>query len=70
MSDMKDEAERASQEEQLSLPQVLSEKSIRWQLISICLMMLCQQLSGELNDNHMRLKNVETSASITCTLII
>lgn len=46
MSDMKDEAERASQEEQLSLPQVLSEKSIRWQLISICLMMLCQQLSG------------------------
>lgn len=46
MSDMQDEADRAALEEQLSLPQVLSEKSIRWQLVSICLMMLCQQLSG------------------------
>ena len=46
MSDMQAEADRAAQEEQLSLPQVLSEKSMRWQLVSICLMMLCQQLSG------------------------
>ena len=43
---MKAEAQKALEEEEMSLAQVLSEKSIRWQLISICLMMLCQQLSG------------------------
>ena len=43
---MKEEARKALEEEEMSLAQVLSEKSIRWQLISICLMMLCQQLSG------------------------
>ena len=43
---MREEAIKAQAEEEMSLGQVLSEKSIRWQLISICLMMLCQQLSG------------------------
>ena len=46
INEMKQEAQKALEEEEMSLAQVLSEKSIRWQLISICLMMLCQQLSG------------------------
>jgi len=46
IDEMREEAIKAQAEEEMSLGQVLSEKSIRWQLISICLMMLCQQLSG------------------------
>ena len=46
VEEIRKEAAAAAQEEELSLAQVLSEKTIRWQLISICLMMLCQQLSG------------------------
>ena len=40
------EAEAADAEDNMTMLQVIKAKNIRYQLISINLMMLCQQLSG------------------------
>ena len=43
---MEEEARRTENEEVMSVAELLKSKEVRWQLISICLMMLSQQLSG------------------------
>jgi len=49
LSQMKVEARQAKEQSQevMSVKELLTTKSVRWQLMSICLMMLCQQLSGK-----------------------
>ena len=44
---MHEEAKANEDQENMTLMQVIKAKHVRWQLISICLMMLCQQLSGK-----------------------
>lgn len=46
IDDMEAEAARSQDEEVMSVMELLKAKEVRWQLISICLMMLSQQLSG------------------------
>ena len=46
IDDMEAEAARSQDEEVMSVMELLKSKEVRWQLISICLMMLSQQLSG------------------------
>ena len=46
IDDMEAEAARSQDEEVMSVIELLKAKEVRWQLISICLMMLSQQLSG------------------------
>lgn len=47
MDEMRIEARQAESEESMSIMQLLTAKELRWQLISICLMMISQQLSGK-----------------------
>ena len=44
---MREEARRAAEETHMSVLELFRSKEVRWQLISICLMMLSQQLSGK-----------------------
>lgn len=46
MEEMRSEAESASKTKPLSVMQLFNERSVRWQLITIVLMMMAQQLSG------------------------
>jgi len=46
MEEMKAEKEMASKTKSLTVVELLKEKSVRWQLITIIVMHLCQQLGG------------------------
>jgi len=46
MDEMRSEGEQAAETKVMSLMQVIGEKSVRWQLITIVVMMVAQQLSG------------------------
>jgi len=46
MDEMRAEAEAAAKTDALSIPQLIGEKSVRWQLITVVAMMIAQQLSG------------------------
>ena len=46
IDEIRKEAEAADEEENMTMIQVIKAKNIRYQLVSINLMMLCQQLSG------------------------
>ena len=46
MEEMKNEAAEQKAAGQMTIPQLFRERSIRWQLITILLMMVAQQLSG------------------------
>lgn len=46
MDEMRSEAESASKTKALTLMQLIGERSVRWQLITIIAMMIAQQLSG------------------------
>lgn len=43
---MREEAEAESQTQAMSIGQLINERSVRWQLITILAMMVAQQLSG------------------------
>jgi len=46
MDEMREEAEAESQTQAMSIGQLINERSVRWQLITILAMMVAQQLSG------------------------
>lgn len=46
MDDMRQEADSESSVGQLSMLQLFKDRSVRWQLITILILMICQQLSG------------------------
>ena len=46
MDEMKKEKQEAGSKDVLTIPQLLRDRSVRWQLILILTMMAAQQLSG------------------------
>ena len=46
MDEMRKEAEEQAAAGQMTIPQLFRDRTVRWQLITILLMMAAQQLSG------------------------
>ena len=46
MDDMRREAESEQAAGQMTIVQLFRDKTVRWQLISVLVLMVCQQLSG------------------------
>ena len=67
---MREEARRAAEETHMSVLELFRSKEVRWQLISICLMMLSQQLSGKLSKVTAELESLPLQYRHQCRFLL